>query len=321
MKKSAVVPESLRGVFPVPPLARKRDAARSIDFDESSRVVSHIHRGGCTRLLYGGNAFLYHITLAEYEQLIGWLAGQDDELWMIPSAGPSYGRLLDQAPVLRRYSFPCVMALPSGDPRDAAGLERGLREFAQAAATPLMLYIKEESNFGADKDAGLDAVARMVADGTCIAIKYAVVRSNPAEDTYLANLLRRVPRDVVISGIGERPAIVHMRDWGLRGFTTGSGCVAPNLTQEIFELCSRGEYDAAVPVREKFLPLEDMRDAWGPARVLHAATELAGISSTGAIAPFVSELDAGSIERLRPVARELAAAAEKALSVTTSLGA
>ena len=129
-----------------------------------------------TRFLYGGNAFLYHISLAEYEELLDWLSGAADELWMIPSAGPSFGRLIDQAPILRRYKFPCVMALPCGDPRDAAGLERGLREFAQKCGMPLVLYLKERTNFGADKMAGLDAVARMVADGTCVWIKYAVVR-------------------------------------------------------------------------------------------------------------------------------------------------
>jgi dihydrodipicolinate synthase/N-acetylneuraminate lyase len=301
-------------VFPVPPLARKRDAARTIDFAENARIVSHIHAGGCTRLLYGGNAFLYHITLSEYEQLLGWLTQQDGALWMIPSAGPSFGRLMDQAPLLRKYRFPCVMALPSGDPRDAAGLERGLREFADAAGTPLMLYLKDESNFGADKEAGLDAVARMVADGSCIAIKYAVVRQNPGEDAYLSGLLSRVPREVVISGIGERPAIVHLRDFGLPGFTTGSGCVAPNLSQAIFESCSRGDFATASRIREKFLPLEDLRDAWGPARVLHTATELAGIAKLGPIAPFTSEILPDALEKLRPVAQALAAEARQARS-------
>jgi dihydrodipicolinate synthase/N-acetylneuraminate lyase len=307
MRTSPIKPADLRGVFPVPPLARKRDAKRTIDWLENDRVVSHIHSGGCTRLLYGGNAFLYHITLAEYDQLLRWLSQQDDALWMIPSAGPSFGRLMDQAALLRKHRFPCVMALPSGDPRDAAGLERGLREFREAAGTPLMLYLKEENNFGSDKDAGLDAVARMVADGTCVAIKYAVVRQNPAEDAYLAGLLKRVPREVVISGIGERPAIVHMRDWSLPGFTTGSGCVAPNLSQTIFELCSSGKFAEAEPIRAKFLPLEDLRDAWGPARVLHAATELADIAAVGAIPPFISELDKSRLEQLQPVARELLA--------------
>jgi dihydrodipicolinate synthase/N-acetylneuraminate lyase len=313
VKTSPVTPQDLCGVFPVPPLARKRDAARTIDFAENSRIVSYIHAGGCTRLLYGGNAFLYHITLAEYEQLLEWLVDQDDELWMIPSAGPSFGRLMDQASLLRRFRFPCVMALPSGDPRDAAGLELGLREFADAAETPLILYLKEEANFGANKDAGLDAVGRMVADGICVAIKYAVVRDNPAEDTYLANLLRRVPREAVISGIGERPAIVHMRDWQLPGFTTGSGCVAPNLSQTIFECCSSSDFVTATEIRERFLPLEDLRDGWGPARVLHAATEFAGIADMGPIPPFISEINPEAAARLRPVAQALAAEAERAM--------
>ena len=39
-----------------------------------------------------------------------------------------------------------------------------------------MLYLKEEMNMGADLMAGLDAVARLVEEGVCIAIKYAVVR-------------------------------------------------------------------------------------------------------------------------------------------------
>ena len=32
----------------------------------------------------------------------------------------------------------------------------------KAAETPLMLYCKEENNFGADKEAGLDAIGRLV---------------------------------------------------------------------------------------------------------------------------------------------------------------
>ena len=66
----------MRGVFAVPPLARQHTSGAPIDFAESRKLVDHIVGGGVTRLLYGGNAFLYHITLAEYEQLLGWLAEQ-----------------------------------------------------------------------------------------------------------------------------------------------------------------------------------------------------------------------------------------------------
>lgn len=295
----------LNGVFAVPPLARRRDAKRTLDIEQSDQIRRHITAGGITRLIYGGNAFLYHLTLAEYEELLGWLAGLAGEFTVIPSAGPSFGRAMDQAPVLRRHRFPAVMMLPCGDPRDAAGLERGYREFSEAAETPVMIYLKEETNFGPDKEAGLDAVARLVVSGVCAAIKYAVVRADPSIDAYLEALLQRVNRDLVLSGMGERPAVGHLRHWKLPGLTTGSGCLAPRRSQALFEACARGDFDAAEKLRASFLPLEDLRDAWGPARVLHHATEVAGVAATGPIPPYVSPLTAEQVEQLRPVAAEL----------------
>ncbi len=299
---------SLEGVFAVPPLARAAGKTRAIDFEQNARIVDSIAQGGISRFIYGGNAFLYHLTLAEYEQLLQWLAElQSSRLWFIPSAGPSYGRLMDQAPLLRRFQVPCVMTLPCGDPRDAAGIERGFREFAEAAGARLMLYLKEETNMGADRAAGLDIVGKLVDEGICIAIKYAVVRDQPEQDAYLDQLLKRVDRGKVISGIGERPAITHLRQWGLPGFTTGSGSLAPGLSAAVFTACCAGDYTEAERLRSVFLDLEDLRDAWGPARVLHHALELAEIAVTGPIPPFISQLSAEQQSRLRPVVQKLIA--------------
>jgi dihydrodipicolinate synthase/N-acetylneuraminate lyase len=301
-----MTPESLNGLFAVPPLARKLDATRAIDFEQNSVIVRSIARGGITRFIYGGNAFLYHLTLNEYEQLLEWQTQiTREDLWLIPSAGPSYGRLIDQANLLRRYSFPCVMTLPCGDPRDAAGLERGLREFAEAANVRLMLYLKDETNMGADRMAGLDVVGRLVDEGICVAIKYAVVRTDTARDEYLDELIKRVDRHKIISGIGERPAVIHLRQWGLPGFTTGSGCLAPTLSAAVFSACRASDYAEADRIRTRFLDVEDLRDAWGPARVLHHALEMAGIARTGPIPPFVSELSPEQKTRLAPVVQEL----------------
>jgi len=305
MRTNALTTDDFRGVFPVPPLCRHDDTRRTINFTETEKVVRHIAAGGIRNFLYGGNAFLYHLTLAEFEELLDWANGMDDGFLMIPSAGPSYGRAMDQAPLLRRHRFPTVMLLPCADPRDAAGLERGYRDFAEACGTPIIVYLKEENNFGADKEAGLDALGRLVRDGVCLGIKYAVVRKNPSEDSYLDGLLKRVDRKHVISGIGERPAIAHMRDFGLPGFTSGSVCVAPALSRLLFEANSRADWTGAASIRERFIPLEDLRDAWGPARVLHAAVELAGIAKTGPIAPYVTGLAAAQFTELGPVAREL----------------
>jgi dihydrodipicolinate synthase/N-acetylneuraminate lyase len=296
-----------RGVLPVPPLARKNDARRSIDFAQNDKLVRHMAEGGITRLIYGGNALLYHITLADYEPLLDWLSGLTSQYLVIPSVGPSYGRAMDQAPLLRKYRFPCVMVLPCGDPRDARGLEQGLREIGDACEAPLLAYLKDENNFGADKEAGLDAVARLLDSGVAVGIKYAVVRDDPSQDKYLESLLRRVDRAKVISGIGERPAICHLRDFGLQGFTTGSGCIAPRLSNQIFESCMRGDYKAAQTLRAEFLPLEDLRDVWGPSKVLHFATALAGLADTGPILPYSSPLSAAQLDQLAAVAQALAA--------------
>lgn len=303
MKRSKIEADDLRGVFAVPPLARRSGARRLLDYDQDDLIARRLIRGGITRLIYGGNAFLYHLTLSEYEQLLDWLVGLD--VWAIPSAGPDYGRAMEQAALLRDRAFPCVMMLPCSDPRDAAGLDRGYREFAAASYARLILYLKDEDNFGPDRDAGLDTVARLVDDGVCVGIKYAVVRADPSQDTYLKKLLRRVDRKFVISGIGERPAIVHLRHWKLPGFTTGSGCVAPGASRMLFEACAKRDFEQAESWRSGFIPLEDLRDRWGPAKVLHSAVELAGIARTGPVPPYLSLLSSEQMEVLSPVARNL----------------
>jgi dihydrodipicolinate synthase/N-acetylneuraminate lyase len=297
--------DDLRGVFAVPPLPRASTPRRTLDFDAAERVTAHIAGGGVTRFLFGGNAFLYHISLSEYEALVGWLASFPADRWGIPSIGPSFGRALDQACVLRRHAFRCVMALPCGDPRDALGMEAGLREIADAAGIPLILYVKSEDGFGGDIERGLDAVGRLLNDGVAVAVKYAIVRDNPARDSYLDGLLKRVDRARVISGMGERPAVVHMRDFGLVGLTTGSGCIAPRRTHDLHQACLEHSWNEAEAIRARFMPLEDLRDAWGPARVLHHATELAGIAPTGPILPYVSPLHRQQLDQLRPVAQAL----------------
>jgi dihydrodipicolinate synthase/N-acetylneuraminate lyase len=134
--------EDLHGVFSVPPLPRSTTGKRGLDLDAAEGVANHIAAGGITRFLYGGNAFLHHITLAEYEALLDWLADFPSDRWAIPSIGPSFGRAMDQACLLRRHAFPTAMLLPCGDPRDAEGMERGLREIADAAGIPITIYLK-----------------------------------------------------------------------------------------------------------------------------------------------------------------------------------
>jgi dihydrodipicolinate synthase/N-acetylneuraminate lyase len=306
MKRSPVGPEDLRGVIAVPPLPRHEDVARTPNFGESDRLVRHLNAAGITRFMFGGNAFFYHVTLHDYAAALDWMTGLPDSWWVLPSAGPSYGRLMDQASLLRARRFPAVMLLPCTDPRDAVGMDRGIREFAEAAATPVILYLKAEDTLGVDRQQGIEMVGRLVAEGVCVGIKYAVVREDPRVDPYLERLLSRVDRSRVASGIGERPAVVHLRQWRLPGFTTGSGCVSPRLSQRLFELAGAGRWDEAEAVRQRFLALEDLRDAWNPAKVLHHAVALAGVAETGPLCPFLSELSGEQRRQIEVTAQALA---------------
>src|SRR4051812_46630519 len=237
MRKSPISLADLAGVFAVPPLPRHTDRNRSLDFEAAEAVAKHIEEGGITRFLYGGNAFLYHVTLDDYEALLEWLATFGDTRWAIPSIGPSFGRAMDQARLLNRHAFPTAMVLPCNDPRDARGMEAGLREIADLAGLPLIVYLNSDDGFGSNRDAGLDAIGRLIDDGVAIAIKYAVVLDDPRHDPYLDGLLRRVDKRRVVSGMGERPAVVHLRDYELPGMTTGSGCIASRTCSMFFEAC------------------------------------------------------------------------------------
>jgi len=55
--------DDFKAVFPVPPLARNRDEERTINAEENRKIIRHIEGGGLRRLLYGGNAVFYHISL------------------------------------------------------------------------------------------------------------------------------------------------------------------------------------------------------------------------------------------------------------------
>jgi dihydrodipicolinate synthase/N-acetylneuraminate lyase len=151
----------------------------------------------------------------------------------------------------------------------------------------------------------LDVIGRLIDAKICSAIKYAVVRKDPANDPYLRALLARVDSSRVISGIGERPAVVHLRDFKLAGFTTGSGVLAPKLCRDLLNACRAGHYSEAEEIRKAFLPLEDLRDAWGPPKVLHYAVASAGIADTGPILPYLSSLDPAQLAQLEPVAKTL----------------
>ena len=58
---------------------------------------------------------------------------------------------------------------------------------------------------------------------------------------------------MIISGIGERPAIDHMEHFGVVGFTSGSVCIAPYLSTMLLRAMQRGDSAVASKFREFFM--------------------------------------------------------------------
>ena len=66
-----------------------------------------------------------------------------------------------------------------------------------------------------------------------------------------------------------------------------------------------GDHETAETIRQTFKPLEDLRNAINPIRVLHAATGEAGIAATGPILPLLHEVTADQRTDIAATANQL----------------
>ncbi|WP_142850939.1 dihydrodipicolinate synthase family protein [Telmatospirillum sp. J64-1] len=299
MNRSELTNEALAtSVIAVPPMALNADL--SLNWDANRSLLDHLEDGGVRVVLYGGNANLYNIGQKDFVTLIDFLgkSGRPDT-WLIPSVGPDYGKMMDQADILRDAAIPTAMVLPMTFPATPEGAATGIRRFADRFGKPVILYIKS-ATYLTPKLAG-----KLVADGVAQTIKYGFVRPNPAEDPFLEELLAEVDRSRVISGIGERPAVCHLSKFGLNSFTSGCVSLAPALSMSILAAVKAGELEKAEELRALFLPLEDLRDSISPLTTLHDAVTFSGIADMGPILPLLSNTDPAHHSSIRSAAQAL----------------
>ena len=285
-------------VIAVPPLARDSDL--KIDREENAKIIRHIEAGGVSTLLYGGNANFYHIAPSEYADALEIIATESAEnTLVVPSVGPTYGTMMDQAKVLQDFDFPSVMVLPMQGLTTDAGVAAGFRKFVEALGKPAVLYIKFEGYLEPE------TVASLVDDGLVSWIKYAIVRKDTAQDDYLSRLIELVDPRLIVSGIGEQPAIIHFTKFKINGFTSGCVCVRPDLSQKMLTAINSGDLEQAEKIRRIFQPLEDLRNEINPIRVLHGAVAEVRIAQTGPPLPLLSGLDHADAERVQQTAQIL----------------
>jgi len=282
MKTTALqLEEFANTVLAVPPLARHADL--SINVEQNRKLVQHIESGDQRILLYGGNANLYHCGISDYAQMLEMLAdAAAQETRVIPAIGPDFGKMMDQAGLLSGSGYQTAMMLPMQGFTSEQGVSDGIRRFVDAARIPITLYLKSESYIDVDRLGGL------VDEGLVLVVKYAVVRADPARDPFLERLIDRISARRIVSGMGERPAPVHLTQFGLVSFTTGCGCIAPKACMQLLQALQQGDKGSSEALMAQFMPLETLRESVSLIRVLHDAVSFCGIADMGAQLPLLS---------------------------------
>lgn len=292
------IDEFASSVLAVPPLARRADL--SLDPAQNIALIRHIEAGGPRILLYGGNANMFHCSLPDYAELLELLATNTAETTrVIPSIGPDFGKMMDQARLLRGSGFRTAMVLPMQGATTPEGVADGIKRFVQAAAMPVTLYLKDERMLE------LEHIGQLVDQGHVLAVKYGLARANPINDPYLEALIQRIGKSRIISGMGERPVLAHMMRFSLPSFTTGSGCIAPRLSMCLLQALKRRDLNAIEPLHSKFLALENLRDSISLITVLHEAVTLTGVADMGPHLPLLSPPPYERMPEIMKLARAL----------------
>lgn len=298
------VSELARSVLAVPPLALTPDL--QFNAAANAALIRHMEAGGVSTLLYGGNANVQNWPVSRFAAWLEQLAGMAGERsWVIPSVGPDWGKLMDEAAILKHMNFPIAMALPMTGPQTKEGVARGLQDFVAASGVPLIVYIKSDGYVAPD------ALGRLVEQGAVFGIKYAVPREVIEQDDYLDAIVAAVGAERIVSGFGEPPAIPHLRHFRLAGFTAGCVCLAPSLSMRLLRASQKGDWAEAEGLLPHFLPLEGLRDRGNNIRVLHTAVTLSGLADMGPILPLLTEADPSLHGEIRDAARKLLAAEQQ----------
>lgn len=294
-------------VVAVPPIALNAD--HSVNANANEAIIKHIEAGGVNILLYGGNANLYHFGLDDYRASMEAIkASTAPTTHLITSVGNDFGKSMAQVPIARHLGFSNVMVLPTSFPADPAGVANGVRKLAAAFGSGLILYLKRENYVEPDE------LAKLISEKAVSFVKYAVEKSDAADDPYLDAVLSAIGAEYLASGMGETPIHDHLGKRKLTTYTSGAVCIAPAAASELLELYKSGRPAEAFELSKPFLHFEKVRMMLGGLQVLHDGLRLSGVADTGPLMPMVSNLPTDKLAPVNDAVEALKSAEEQAVS-------
>lgn len=301
MKTSPVTPADLiSSIIALPPLARAPDG--TLDRAENLRATQWLAGAQVSAFMYGGVANMFNASIAEYAPILDLIESlAPPDAWVVPAIGADFGKAREQIEILRGRAFPTAILLPFA-PVQSQGVATGLRRLSDRFGRPLMVFYKTTDYLTA-----ADAAA-LLADGVLCCVEYGVAPDPSGEFPYLVELLDLVgDAGRVIDGAGEKSIVATSR-FGLRGYTSGSGLIAPHLSMALLAAVRRRDAARAAELAAEFAPFEDLRARFSPIPVVHAAVQLAGIADAGALGPFFAPSpEPAALEEIAAAALDLKA--------------
>jgi dihydrodipicolinate synthase/N-acetylneuraminate lyase len=250
--------------------------------------------------MYGGIANLFNSRLSEYGEILNLIESvAPPGAWMVPAIGGDYGKAVDQVAILRDRAFPTAILLPFAIVQPE-GVATGIRRLAEAFGKPLMVFYKS-TDYLRSAD-----IAALLRDGCLCGLEYGISPDENGRSPHLESLLALVgSAERIIDGSGEK-TIPGNSKFGIQGYTSGSGLLAPHISMALLGAVKRGDRPAIEKLSNHFKAFDAARASYSAIPVVHAAVKFAGIADTGPMGPFFdTNYDEPATAEITRVAKDL----------------
>jgi 4-hydroxy-tetrahydrodipicolinate synthase len=283
--------QSFHGVFPY--LVSPVDAAGRVKTDVLGRLAGDLIDAGVHGLTPLGSTgeFAYLNTKQRTAVVQATIEAAQGRVPVVAGvAATTIADAVKQAKDYQRLGADGILAiLEAYFPLKDAQVESYFRAIADAVDIPVVLYTNPQFQ---RSDLTLDVIARLAEHPRIRYIKDASTNTGR-----LLSIMNRCGDSIsVFSASAHIPAAVMLI--GGVGWMAGPACVAPRQSVELYELCRKGDWNAAMDLQRRLWGLNQAFAKYNLAACVKGGLELQGYA-VGAPLPPQAPLPAQGIEEVR----------------------
>ncbi len=289
----------LHGVFPY--LVSPIDDEGRVMRDVLARLVDHLVEAGVHGLTpLGSTGEFAYLDAAQrlevVEVVVEAARGRVPVIAGVAATTTREGAAMARA-VTERGADGVLAILEAYFPVPDAGVEAYFRAVAEATDGPVVLYTNPQFQ---RSDLSLPVIRRLAAVPNIVGIKDASTNTG----RLLSVLNETGGRMRVFAASAHVPACVMML--GGSGWMAGPACIIPRQSVELYELCRRGEWDAAMALQRRLWAVNGIFAKYSLAACIKGGLELQGFP-VGAPLPPQAALGEDGQKEVRGVLEELGA--------------